>query len=269
MTSSYDQTKPIACNTLKRRTWIAFTVFAVSLTLGAISFRGLLRQEMVDEQPLILRRGLEFNEALWGKISDPKRTDPVKTPPPKGKPARVNGGIGLEKPVDLSRWKMTIVNLHGEQENEVLTVTLADLKKLPRTEIVNQFKCIEGWSEVMSFAGVKFSDFMKAYHLGLQNGASADFENFSDKMFSHVGLETPDGEYYVSVDMRSMLNPQTLLAYEMNGEPLTDAHGAPLRLVIPSKYGVKSLKRIGKLTFANTRLPDYWGEAGYDWFLGL
>ena len=84
-----------------------------------------------------------------------------------------------------------------------------------------------------------------------------------------MGLETPDGQYYVSIDMKSMLSPQTLLAYEMNGFPLTGDHGAPLRLVIPNKYGVKSLKRVGKIIFSDEKLPDYWGEQGYDWFIGL
>ena len=69
--------------------------------------------------------------------------------------------------------------------------------------------------------------------------------------------------------MKSALNPQTLLAYEQNGEPLTVAHGAPLRLYIPNKYGVKSLKRIGTITFSDTRPRDYWHEDGYDWFIGL
>jgi DMSO/TMAO reductase YedYZ molybdopterin-dependent catalytic subunit len=69
--------------------------------------------------------------------------------------------------------------------------------------------------------------------------------------------------------MESMLHPQTLLAYEMNGKPLSIAHGAPLRLIIPVKYGIKSLKRVGRITFARHRPPDYWAERGYDWFSGL
>ena len=69
--------------------------------------------------------------------------------------------------------------------------------------------------------------------------------------------------------MKSMLSPQTLLAYEMNGAPLSLANGAPLRLAISNKYGVKNLKRIGVIRFADSKFPDYWGEKGYDWFIGL
>ena len=65
------------------------------------------------------------------------------------------------------------------------------------------------------------------------------------------------------------LHPQTLLAYEMNGKPLTPDHGAPLRLVTPLKYGVKQIKQIGRITYVNTRPRDYWHEQGYDYYAGL
>ena len=55
---------------------------------------------------------------------------------------------------------------------------------------------------------------------------------------------------------------------DANGQPLTLGHGAPLRLVCPLKYGVKSIKRIGAIQFTDQRPADYWAERGYDWFLG-
>ncbi|MGH9827495.1 MAG: molybdopterin-dependent oxidoreductase, partial [Blastocatellia bacterium] len=82
-------------------------------------------------------------------------------------------------------------------------------------------------------------------------------------------LEPPEGDYYVGLDMESPLHPQKLLCYEMNGEPLSIKHGAPLRLVIPVKYGIKNIKRIGTIHFSNRRPADYWAEQGYDWYAGL
>ena len=82
-------------------------------------------------------------------------------------------------------------------------------------------------------------------------------------------METPDKEYYVGIDMPSAMHPQTLLAYEMNDKLLTLEHGQPLRLIIPVKYGIKNLKRIGTITFSNTRPRDYWAEQGYDYYSGL
>jgi DMSO/TMAO reductase YedYZ molybdopterin-dependent catalytic subunit len=85
----------------------------------------------------------------------------------------------------------------------------------------------------------------------------------------YVGLSTPDEMYYVGIDMPSAMHPQTLLCYEMNGQPLPLENGYPLRLIIPVKYGVKHLKRIGSLVFSNERPPDYWAEQGYDYYTGL
>ena len=75
--------------------------------------------------------------------------------------------------------------------------------------------------------------------------------------------DEPDDGYYVGMNLPSILHPQTLLAYEMNGAPLTLQHGAPLRLVTTTKYGIKQTKRI-----TDERPADYWGERGYDWYSG-
>jgi DMSO/TMAO reductase YedYZ molybdopterin-dependent catalytic subunit len=101
---------------------------------------------------------------------------------------------------------------------------------------------------------------MQSYNVGKKSDGT---------YFKYVGLETPDKEYYVSLDMESMLHPQTVLAYEMNLSPLSTENGSPLRLIIPVKYGIKSLKRIGRIFFSDTRPRDYWAERGYDWYSGL
>ena len=82
-------------------------------------------------------------------------------------------------------------------------------------------------------------------------------------------MATPGEDYYVGLDIKSALHPQTLLAYEQNGKPLTAEHGAPLRLVIPVKYGIKSIKKIGLIRYTAKEPGDYWAEEGYDWFAGL
>ncbi|MEO5908954.1 MAG: molybdopterin-dependent oxidoreductase, partial [Ginsengibacter sp.] len=113
------------------------------------------------------------------------------------------------------------------------------------------------WSQVSHWAGVKFSDFAKRYNLNAQT------------QMKYAGLMTPDKKYYVGIDMASMMHPQTLLCYEMNGKPLQVNHGYPLRLIIPVKYGIKNLKRIGTIYFSITPPPDYWYERGYDYYSGL
>jgi len=95
------------------------------------------------------------------------------------------------------------------------------------------------------------------------------FKLNDEAALQYVGLETPDKKYYVGIDMPSALHPQTLLAYEVNDQPLPGKHGQPLRLIIPVKYGIKNLKRIGSITFSNSRPRDYWAEQGYDYYSGL
>jgi len=169
------------------------------------------------------------------------------------RPARVNGNYGLKTPLDTNNWVMHVIRDKGD----TLNVTLDEIKKLPKNEIVFDFKCIEGWSQITHWGGVKFSDFI--HHFGLEKQAA----------MKYLGLRTPDGEYFVGIDMPSAMHPQTILCYELNGATLPLNQGFPLRLVIPVKYGVKSLKRIGDMYFSNERPRDYWAEKGYDYFSGL
>jgi hypothetical protein len=169
------------------------------------------------------------------------------------KKVRVNGNYGMGKDFDPASWKLQLIRNPGDTQY----ISLDEIKALPKTEVVFDFKCIEGWSQVTHWGGVKFSDFVKRYGLGEQS------------RMNYVGLHTPDNAYYVGIDTKSILHPQTILCYEMNGQPLPDDQGAPLRLIIPVKYGIKHLKRIGTIFFSNQRPPDYWYEKGYDYFSGL
>ena len=96
-------------------------------------------------------------------------------------------------------------------------------------------------------------------------------EPYADRIgdAKYVGLETPDGEYYVGWDLDAILHPQTMLALEQDGAPLDQDHGAPIRLASPNKYGIKTIKRIKRIRYSNERTADYWAERSYDWYAGL
>lgn len=149
-----------------------------------------------------------------------------------------------------------------------LLLSLADIKSLPRHEMVTELKCIEGWSTKVHWAGARLSDFIEKHAPQTRNGAPPDVINNPQSLAQYVGIQTPDEAYYVGLDMPSAMHPQTLLCYEMNGEPLALEHGAPLRLVTPLKYGIKHIKRIGRITFTDERPKDFWAERGYDWYSG-
>ncbi len=136
-----------------------------------------------------------------------------------------------------------------------LLLTMDDVTGLPRHELVTQFKCIEGWSQIVHWAGVRISDFLDAYPPEDIDGREPKF----------VYMETPDGDYYTGYDLRALRHPQALLVTEMMGAPLTQFHGAPLRLHMPTKYGYKQIKRIGLIAYTNDKPDDYWTKLGYDW----
>ena len=150
-----------------------------------------------------------------------------------------------------------------------LLLTMADVRKLPHVEMVTEFKCIEGWSEIVCWGGVRLRDFLAMYPPTIGSVNQFQPTEFATGLPEYIAFETPDGQYYVGIERQVALHSQTLLAYEMNGQPLTPDHGAPLRLVTPLKYGIKQIKQIGRITYMNTRPRDYWHEQGYDYYAGL
>ena len=238
---------------IRRRTFRAFTIFFLLLGAGWLLFMRLYHEDKDAGVQKTLRKGLEFNESLLTSIFTQARISKEYTLADAMKKVRVNGNIGLGNDADTVGWKLKVIRAAGD----TLFLSMDDIKALPRTEVIFDFKCIEGWSQVTHWAGVRFSDFVKAYHLEAQ------------AQEAYIGLQTPDKGYYVGIDRNSIMHKQTILCYEMNGKPLPMDQGYPLRLIIPVKYGIKHLKRIGTLYFSNSKPPDYWAEQGYDYYSGL
>jgi len=140
-----------------------------------------------------------------------------------------------------------------------LLLPMAELMKLQHVELVTEFKCIEGWSNVTHWGGVRLRDLIEAYPPEKINGREPRY----------VYMETPDGDYYCGYDMKAARHPQSLLVTEMGGQPLKQEHGAPLRLHMPIKYGYKQIKRIGLIAYTDQKPDDYWEKLGYDWYAGL
>ena len=75
--------------------------------------------------------------------------------------------------------------------------------------------------------------------------------------------------YFMSLDLATAHHPQTLLATHYNGEPLTVEHGAPLRLLVPVKLGLKNVKAVTKITYVAEEPRDYWAKRGYSRYDGI
>lgn len=121
------------------------------------------------------------------------------------------------------------------------TLRFGDLEKLPRVSHTFLMQC--GAAEprgIVKWTGVKFSDF--ADTLGLSPG-------------THYCRFVASDKHYVDEDMETLRHPQVMLAWMMNDKPLSLEHGAPLRLVIPFRYGNRSIKAIQEITFGTPGLP--------------
>jgi len=235
---------------IRRLTRRSFATGGLAAMAGILGLSWLSSREREDGIPWPLRRVLQFNESLSQTVFNSKQLAPTFDLSLAGEP-RVNGNLGLESKVDAARWKLDILS-PGNDPVVGRSLPLAAIRALPRYEMVTEFKCVEGWRQVAHWAGARLADFCDRF----------------GRESPYIALVTPDREYYVGLEQASARHSKSLLAYEMNGQPLTPGHGAPLRLVCPLKYGVKSIKRIGSIQFTHDRPADYWAERGYDWYLG-
>lgn len=257
--------KPLSTEDAKRE------MFARSrrgfLVGGAAALIGIVGWRWMDDETKanLLRRTFEFNEKVSQIFYRPSQLA-KEFPPESVTAARINGELGMPATFEPVLWTLSVGGLAGRVDDLILT--LDDIKQLPRTDMITELKCIEGWSTIVHWAGVRFSDFAARYLPKTQDGSPPDLAARPHDLLPYVALWTPDEKYYVGWDMPSILHPQTLLAYEMNGEPLKPEHGAPLRLASPTKYGIKQIKRIGRIEFTAERPKDYWAESGYDWYSG-
>ncbi len=243
----------ISVEAYRQRSRRSLLTGGVAAVAGLFGWRWIQNQPETNNIPNVLRNGHELNESLWTNLF---RDDHQARTFDRYSASilRLNGRIGLRSEIDLDNWQLTV---KGPDGTELGRHVLADIQRLPYHEMTIEHKCIEGWAQITNWGGARFSDFMRLYESQLPDN------------ISHVYLETPDGQYYVSNDIETMRHNQTLLAYNNLDKPIDELHGAPLRLATPLKYGIKQLKRIGEIQFLTEAGGDYWGERGYDWYAGL
>ena len=252
---------------VRKKSFFPFVFLILFFCFCIFFWKWLYRQPKEAGALQPLRVAMNANEKIFSGIFSGQKLEKEYPKTEVDFKVRVNGNAGMKSELDTATWSLGVVR---DAESTALAsdtffISLEELKKLPKTEVIFDFKCIEGWSQVTWWGGVRFSDFAAHYNLGTKSATPGSEKDF----YSYAGLITPDREYYVGIDMASMMHPQTILCYEMNGRPLPIIQGAPLRLIIPVKYGIKHIKRIGTLYFSDTRPPDYWYERGYDYYAGL
>ena len=215
-----------------------------------------------------LRRVLEFNEKVAASLVSADHlvdTFPARRAVPV---ARVNGKYGLGGSPDTAGYRFYVGKANTGDTAGAKRYSLAYLNQLPHQDLTFDFKCVEGWSQITRWGGFRLADFIRLTGMGSKNGQPV-ITGQEPWAYKYIGIHTMDGGYYVGLDMPSALHPQTLLCTELSGKILPEKQGAPLRLIIPVKYGVKSIKKIGMLYASDTPPRDFWYERGYAYDLTL
>ncbi|HYK03826.1 MAG TPA: molybdopterin-dependent oxidoreductase [Thermoanaerobaculia bacterium] len=234
--------------TVQRLSRRGFITAGLAATACYGAYKWLRSRPREDGVEWPLRRALLANEALAQAYYSPSRLSPRFEPRDITRP-RVNGRLGLVPDVDADAWRLKI-----EGAASPVALTLAAIRELPAHEMITELRCIEGWSTIVQWKGARLRDLMERFP--------------PPNPVRFLSMETANRGYYIGLDIESALHPQSLLVYEMNGAPLNWLHGAPLRLAIPIKYGIKNIKAISTIRYTGVRPADFWAERGYDWYAG-
>ncbi|HTU80797.1 MAG TPA: molybdopterin-dependent oxidoreductase [Candidatus Acidoferrales bacterium] len=146
------------------------------------------------------------------------------------------------------------------------TFSLAELAAMPQQAQITRHDCVEGWSAIGKWQGVRLGDVLDA----VVPRAGARYV-----VFHCMDNDGQGNLYYESLDMHQARHPQALLATRLNDAPLDPEHGAPVRLRVPTQLGYKSAKWVGRIevvgSFANIAggHGGYWEDQGYEWYAGI
>jgi DMSO/TMAO reductase YedYZ molybdopterin-dependent catalytic subunit len=150
----------------------------------------------------------------------------------------------------LGPWRLEVSGMVARP----VTLSMADLASMPSvTQRVNHY-CVEGWTAVATWTGVRLSD-LASIVTPHPDAQYVDFQSFDDG-------------YHESWDLPSAMHPQTLIAYGMDGHWLGPPHGGPARVFSPVKLGYKNTKYLTKIVFLPQRNGGYWSDQGYEWYGG-
>jgi DMSO/TMAO reductase YedYZ molybdopterin-dependent catalytic subunit len=225
------------------------------LSLGALSLLAgcdLTDQLTYDERvQRMLRAMSKWNDGAQAWLFDPKRLAPEFPESMITKPFPFNAYYEEDevRMVDATDYKLELSGMVREKR----AWRLPELYALPEVSQVTRHICVEGWSAIGKWSGVRFSEFLQRV------GA--------DLSARYVGFKCAD-DYSTSIDMATALHPQTLLAFKYAGQVLPPKYGFPMKLRIPTKLGFKNPKHITEIFVTNQYPGGYWENKGYNWFSG-
>jgi DMSO/TMAO reductase YedYZ molybdopterin-dependent catalytic subunit len=221
------------------------------LSLGALAL--LSGCELTDDASVqkLLTAMSRWNDGAQALLFSPARLAPEYPESAITKPFPFNAFYGEDEvpDVDGKDYKLELAGMIRDKK----PWRLPELYALPQTSQVTRHICVEGWSAIGKWSGVRFSDFLA--RIG------------ADTMAKYVGFTCAD-KYYSSIDMATALHPQTLLTFRYADQILPPEYGFPMKLRIPTKLGFKNPKHIMSMFVTNEYPGGYWEDQGYNWFSG-
>ena len=199
-----------------------------------------------------LRVVSNFNDWVQARLFDPNTLAPEYPESMITRPFPFNAYYAEDEAPDIDRenYKLEIGGLVDNKN----PWRLADLNKLPEVSQITRLVCVEGWSAIGSWQGVRLSDFLKLI------GA--------DTKAKYVWFQCAEG-YSNTIDMPTALHPQTQITLKFDHQILPRAYGFPMKVRIPTKLGFKNPKYVTAMWVQNNDAGGYWENQGYNWFSGI
>lgn len=221
-------------------------------SLGALTL--LTGCDVADSETAekLLAHVSKFNDAVQAAIFNPNALAPTYPESAITRPFPFNAYYALaDAPrIEAKDWQLEVAGLVENKR----PWTLDELYKLPQETQITRHICVEGWSAIGSWTGVRLGDFLK--RIG------------ADTRAKYVWFRCAEG-YTTSIDMQTALHPQTQMTFGFDGQTLPVAYGFPMKVRIPTRLGFKNPKYVVSLDVTNDYKGGYWEDQGYNDYSGL
>ncbi len=241
-------------------------VLAGLTALGAGACSDLHKTPVAQE---VFRTAEDWHRAAHRLLAGRERLAPEYRPDQRSPDIRGNGSLTVDSAFyrdelasGFPRWQLAVTGLVAAP----LSLSLADIRALPQRTQITRHDCVEGWSAIAEWRGPQLGALLDA--AGLSDKARFIVFRCADTLYGRP--------YYESIDLVDAYHPQTIIAHELNGAPLPEKNGAPLRMRIERHLGYKHAKYLTAIE-AVASLDDigkgkggFWEDlAGYQWYAGI
>ncbi len=244
----------------------------LAASLGAASLAGC--DELAKSKPFgkVLNSAEGMNQAAQQTLTTRKGLAREFTAADIAPSFRGNGSTNPQQPAYLALAANKFLDYRlqvGGLVEKPLSLSLDELRKLPAKTQITRHDCVEGWSAIGKWTGTPLS-------LLLDSAVVKPAARFVLFRCPDTPIDSePDKAYYESIDLQDAYHPQTILAYDLNDQPLPTANGAPLRVRVERQLGYKMAKYIMQIelvaSFAEIEGGNggFWEDQGYQWYAGI